>query len=447
MVINRKAYRQILEWKNQRQGKTALLLNGARRVGKSFLINLFGKNEYKNMIFIDFSNPPKDVINIFRDDSHDIPLFLSKLSIYYQVRLLRRESLIVFDEVQLYPHARQLIKHLVADGRYDYIESGSLLSLKENVKDILLPSEEEILEIYPLDFEEFLNAKSDYITIPFIKDCFERRQPPGQTLHRRILTDFRVYMLIGGMPQAVAEYLESHSFEAADQVKRTILSLYRRDIAKYAGVYKSKVTAIYDNIPSQLSKREKKYKLSSIDKDARLRAYEDAFMWLSDGMIVNPCFNATDPGYGLSLSMDHNTQKIYMSDTGLLVTHTFWNRSYTGNELYKAILFDKININEGMLMENIVSQMMKVNAHRLFFYSRVDTNKRENNMEIDFLLTHQNKISPVEVKSSVYKQHSSLNKFMEKFKQKLGEPFILYQKDLLVKDGVTHLPLYMAMFL
>ena len=200
-------------------------------------------------------------------------------------------------------------------------------------------------------------------------------------------------------------------------------------------------------MPSQLSKKEKKYKLSSIDKDARFRAYEDAFMWLSDGMIINPCFNATDPNYGLSLSLDHTTQKVYMADTGLLVTHAFRNRSFTSNELYRAVLFDKLSVNEGMLTENIVSQMLRVNEHRLFFYSRVDTNKRENNMEIDFLISHNGKISPVEVKSSVYKQHSSLDKFMKKFKPKLSEPFIIYQKDLLIKDGVTHLPIYMAMLL
>ena len=447
MILKRKVYQRMLKWKNQSQGKTALLLNGARRVGKSFLADYFGKNEYKSMISIDFSNPPKGIVSIFENDSHDIPAFLTKLSLFYQVKLYPGESLIVFDEVQLYPQARQLIKHLVADGRYNYLESGSLLSLRENVKDILIPSEEEELEIHPLDFEEFLNAMGDDVTIPYVKECFDNRQPLGQALHRRILTDFRTYMLVGGMPQAVIEYAISRDFEVADHVKRTILSLYRRDIAKYAGAYKGKVTAIFDNLPSQLSKKEKKYKLSSIDKDARLRAYEDAFMWLSDGMIVNPCFNATDPNYGLSLSMDHTTQKIYMADTGLLVTHAFWDRAFTSNELYKAILFDKLSVNEGMLMENIVSQMLRVNEHRLYFYSRVDTNKRENNMEIDFLLSKNSKISPVEVKSSVYTQHSSLDKLIKKFKPKLGESFIVYQKDLLIKNGVTHLPIYMTMFL
>jgi predicted AAA+ superfamily ATPase len=272
MVLKRKAYKRIVDWKSNSKGKTALLLNGARRVGKSFLAKHFGENEYKSMILIDFSNPPKDVISIFENDSHDIPMFLAKLSLYYQVRLHVRDSLIVFDEVQLYPKARQLIKHLVADGRYDYIESGSLLSLKENVKDILIPSEEEI-EIHPLDFEEFLHALGDEVTVSFIRECFEQRKPLGQALHRRVMGSFRTYMLVGGMPQAVIEYATSQDFEATDNIKRNILALYRRDIAKYAGAYKQKVTAIYDNLPGQLSKKEKKYKLSSIDKDARFRAY------------------------------------------------------------------------------------------------------------------------------------------------------------------------------
>jgi len=446
MVLKRKAYQLLVDWKNNK-GKTALLLNGARRVGKSFLASHFGKNEYKSMILIDFSNPPKDVIGIFENDSHDIPMLLTKLSLYYQVRLHIRDSLIVFDEVQLYPKARQLIKHLVADGRYDYIESGSLLSLKENVKDILIPSEEEEIEIHPLDFEEFLHALDDDVTIPHIRECFKQKTPLGQALHRRVMNSFRSYMLVGGMPQAVKEYATTRDFEAVDNIKRNILALYRRDIAKYACAYKGKVIAIYDNLPGQLSKKEKKYKLSSIDKSARFRAYEDAFMWLNDGMIVNPCYNATDPSFGLSLSMDNTTQKIYMADTGLLVTHAFKNHTFTGNEMYKAILFDKLNVNEGMLMENIAAQMLRANGHRLFFYSRVDKARRENHMEIDFLITYKNKISPIEVKSSAYKKHTSLDKFVKRFKPKLSEPLILYQKDFLLKDDVVHLPIYMAMFL
>ena len=249
------------------------------------------------------------------------------------------------------------------------------------------------------------------------------------------------------MPQAVIEYIKNKDFSAADKVKKRILSLYRNDIAKYAGGYKNKVLEIFDTLPGQLSKKEKKYKLSSINKDARFRSYEDAFMWLSDGMIVNPCFNATDPGIGLAMSSDHATQKIYMADTGLLVTHAFRDNDYSDNELYRAILLDKLNINEGMLIENAVAQMLRCNGHRLYFYSRVDSSNRKNMMEIDFLIAKKGKISPIEVKSFAYRSHSSLDKFKKKFSSKLGNACILYTKDIMIRDSVIHLPVYMAMFL
>jgi predicted AAA+ superfamily ATPase len=261
------------------------------------------------------------------------------------------------------------------------------------------------------------------------------------------MNDFRRYVLIGGMPQAVLEYIREKDFAAVDEVKRGILTLYRNDVSKFAGVYESKVNAIFDEILGQLSKKEKKYKLSSIDKDARMRSYEDAFMWLDDAMIVNPCFNATDPNVGLALSRDHSTQKIYMADTGLLVTQTFMDKDYADNELYRAILFGKLRVNEGMIMENIVAQMLKASGHRLYFYSRVDSANRGNMMEIDFLISAGKKICPVEVKASVYRSHSSLDKFRHKFSQRIGDAYVLYTKDFMIKDGVIHLPVYMAMFL
>jgi predicted AAA+ superfamily ATPase len=271
--------------------------------------------------------------------------------------------------------------------------------------------------------------------------------PLGQALHRKVMNDFRQYMLVGGMPQAVLEYAKTKAFASADRIKKNILTLYRSDISKFANGYENKVISIFDTIPGQLSKKEKKYKLSSITKEARMRSYEDSFMWLDDAMIVNPCFNTTDPNVGLGLSSDHSTQKIYMADTGLLVSHTFKDKNYIDNELYRAILFDKLNINEGMLMENIVAQMLRCSGHNLYFYSRVDYKNRKNMIEIDFLITDGKKVSPVEVKSSVYQKHSSLDKFRRKFSAKLGESYVLYQKDVRIKDGVIHLPLYMAMFL
>jgi predicted AAA+ superfamily ATPase len=447
MILKRKVYQELLDWKKKRHSASVLLLNGARRVGKSFICKMFGKNEYKSMIMIDFSNVPNVVRDIFQNDISDLDMFFAKLSAYYDIALYKRESLIVFDEVQLFPLARQLLKHLVSDGRYDYLETGSLISIKNNVKDILIPSEEEEIQMHPLDFEEFLWAMGNETTVPFLKQCFTQLKPLGQALHRRIMNDFRQYMLVGGMPQAVIAYVAGKNFEAADKEKKNIISLYRNDIAKYATGYKGKVTAVFDALPGQLSKKEKKYKLSSVIKGARLREYENAFMWLEDGMIANPCFNATEPGFGLALSLDHSTHKLYMADTGLLVTHTFGNRKYTDNTLYRAILLDKLNINEGMLMENIVAQMLRCNNHRLFFYSRSDSISRTGSMEIDFLISNGKKISPVEVKSSAYRAHSSLDKFMRKFASTIGEAFILYTKDVMVKDGIIHLPVYMTMFL
>jgi len=447
MFLKRKIYQKLLNWKKESNGNSVLLLNGARRVGKSFICEQFGKNEYRSMIIVDFGNVAKEIKDIFENDSADLDMFFAKLSAYYHIRLYHRESLIVFDEVQLFPKARQLLKYLVADGRFDYIETGSLLSLKQNVRGIVIPSEEDEIEMFPLDFEEFLWALGDDATVPFLHLCFEQKKPLGQALHRKVMNDFRQYLLIGGMPQAVVEYIKEKDFAAADRVKRRILTLYRNDIAKYAGGYKSKVTAIFDSLPGQLAKKEKKYRLSSIDKAARMRGYEDAFMWLSDGMIVNPCFNATDPHIGLALSSDHTTHKLYVADTGLLVTHAFGDKDYADNELYRAILLDKLHINEGMLMENAVAQMLRYNGHRLYFYSRVDSDNRQNMMEIDFLIADRGKICPVEVKSSTYRAHSSLDKFRRRFSSTLGDAYILYVKDIMIKDGVIHLPIYMTMFL
>ncbi|MCL2221591.1 MAG: ATP-binding protein, partial [Oscillospiraceae bacterium] len=342
---------------------------------------------------------------------------------------------------------RQLIKHLVADGRYDYIETGSLLSIKQNVKDILIPSEEDDIEMHPMDFEEFLWAIGADTTPQLLQSCFEQKMPLGQALHRKVMNDFRQYILVGGMPQSLLAYINDKDFAAADKAKRRILSLYRKDIARFAQGYESKVSAIFDTIPGQLSKKEKKYRITSLGKNARLREYEDAFMWLADGMITNPCFNATDPNAGLSLSLDHRTHKLYMADTGLLVTHAFADKSFSDNDLYKAILLDRLSINEGMIMENVVAQMLRSSGHRLFFYSRSDSDNHSSRMEIDFLIRGDKKICPIEVKSSNYRKHSSLDKFRQKFKHALGDAYILYGKDLMIKEGIIHLPLYMAMFL
>ncbi|MCF0111927.1 MAG: ATP-binding protein [Erysipelotrichaceae bacterium] len=443
-MLKRKIYNHLVRWKNSSCGATAMMIDGARRVGKSYIAEKFAKEQYRSYILVDFGKEEKDILDLFVNDSADLDLFFAKLSAYYSTVLYNRESLIIFDEVQQCPRARQLIKYLVEDGRYDYLETGSLIRLKKNVQDIIIPSEEEHIEMFPLDFEEFLWAMGDEATYPVIRTCFDAKKPLGAALHRKIMNDFRQYLLVGGMPQSVLAYRNGKNFEASDTAKRRILKLYRDDVAKFAAGYEDKVFAVFDNIPGQLSKKEKKYRITSLDKQARYRTYEDCFIWLNEAMVVNTCFNSTDPHVGLALCADNTTQKCYMADTGLLVTHTFKDKNFTDNELYKAILFDKLNINEGMLMENIVAQMLRHKRERLYFYSRSDNKERENHMEIDFLITEGKKISLVEVKSGNYRSHSSLDKFRRHFSSVIGNSYVLYTKDVMIKDGIIHLPVYMA---
>lgn len=447
MILKRKTYEILKRWKEESNGSTAILIDGARRVGKSYLAEEFAKNEYKSYILINFSKVSNKIKDIFENDIMDLDLFFNKLSIMFSVELFTRNTLFIFDEVQRFPRAREIIKFLVEDGRYDYIETGSLISLKQNTEDIVIPSEEEHINMYPLDFEEFLWAMGDNVTIPFLKKCFDSLSPLGDAVHRKMMNLFRQYLLVGGMPQAVIEYVTSKNFAKVDHIKKTILTLYRQDITRFAKGYESKVLAIFDQIPAQLSKKEKKFSISSLGKNAKSRTYEDAFMWLTEGMITNNCYNATDPTIGLSMYLDMASQKCYMMDTGLLVTLAFKDNNYISNELYKSVLLDKISVNEGMLMENIVAQMLKTSGHNLFFYSRSDSIDRANHMEIDFLISRKNKICPIEVKSSSYNTHSSLDKFSLKFKGRIGQPYILYSKDILVKNNIVHLPIYMAMFL
>ena len=445
--MERKIYKKLKEWKERSKGTSALLIDGARRVGKSYIAQEFAKNEYKSFILIDFSYPNPEVIKCFEEDYYDLDAFFTKLSLIFRVALHKRESLVIFDEIQLYPRARQLIKHFVADGRYDYIETGSLISLRQNVKDILIPSEEEHIKMYPMDFEEFLLALGDTLTVPFLKENFLNRTQLGAAVHRKVLKDFRTYMLVGGMPQAVLKYVEGKNFEEVESIKKQILNLYRTDIGKFSGNEEEKVFLIFDNIVNELSKKEKKFKVSHLSKNARMRDFEDAFSWLDNSMMVNRCFNSTDPQVGLNINLDYRTHKCYMADTGLLVTQAFADSDFLDNKLYKSILFDKLNVNEGMLLENIVSQMLVANGRKLFFYSRKKDKDRKNNIEIDFLITKDRKVVPIEVKSSSYQKHTSLDRFITKFNSRLNEKYILYQKDIMVKDGVTHLPVYMAMFL
>ena len=450
--MKRKIYDKLLEWKNNDAGKTALLIDGARRVGKSYIVEEFAKSEYSSYILIDFNKAGRDVLDLLDNSLDNLDTFFIYLSEYYSVKLIERESLIVFDEVQLFPRARAAIKYLVADGRFDYIETGSIVSIKKNIKNIVIPSEERRIRMYPMDFEEFLWANGNDTLMQLIMDHFIEMKPLGQAMHRKVMNLFRQYLIVGGMPQAVVEYTASHEFSRVDQVKRDILALYREDVSKHANGYEIKVVGIFDEIPAQLSKHEKKFSLSSIKKEARFRDYEDALFWLDDARIVNICYNSTEPGIGLKLNMNRLTLKCYMGDTGLLISHAFDEKGLVSEEIYKKLLFDKLEFNKGMLIENIAAQMLVASGHKLYFYSNLSRTDSSSRMEIDFLISKnkvssRRNISPVEVKSSKNYTLSSIRKFKEKFKSQLHTPFVLHTGDLKIDDGIIFLPIYMTPFL
>jgi predicted AAA+ superfamily ATPase len=447
MIFRRKIYDRLLEWKRESNGSSALLVEGARRVGKSSIVEEFAKREYGAYILIDFNRPKEGVVDAIVNHPDDLNGLFNLLMVSYGRLLEPRNSLIVFDEVQRCPAARQLIKYLVADGRYDYIETGSLISIRKNVKDISIPSEEEAIGMFPMDFEEFCWALGDNVSVDFARKAFLARKPMGVALHKAVMKRFREYLIVGGMPQAVAAYKETGDFGKVDRVKRLILKLYGDDISKYAGADAPKVRGIFNQLPGQLSKKEKKYFLSAVSSDARMREYAESFRWLDESRIVNIARNASDPDIALAMSEDYETQKLYSSDTGLLIAQSFANRPYTENELYRALMLGELSVNEGMVAENAVAQALRANGVELYFYSRPDKGNGEGHMEIDFLVRRGDSICPVEVKSGAYQRHASLDKFMRKFRGRLGEAYILYTKDLMVKDGVIHLPLYMAMFL
>lgn len=448
-MMKRKIYTTLLDWKERRAGKTALLIDGARRVGKSYIVEAFAKKEYRSYILIDFFTASQDVKDLFENYLHDLDTFFLFLSNYYQVKLYPRETLIIFDEVQEFPRARGAIKYLVADGRYDYIETGSLMSIKKNVQDALIPSEEHHVNLYPMDFEEFLWALGDDMLMPFIKERFEKKQPLGPALHRKAMDLFRQYLIVGGMPQAVKEFVESRDFDEVDRVKRDILTLYRADMMEHAQGYEIKVARVFDEIPAQLQKHERKFKLADLEKNARMRDYEDALFWLDDAMIVNTCYNSTAPNIGLKLNMDRLTLKCYMADTGLLISHAFDENGIVSEEIYKKILFDKLEVNMGMIVENVVAQMLVASGHKLYFYSNPSREDKNARMEIDFLIakdkiSNRHNISPIEVKSSTRYTLTSLRKFVTKYKEQTHIPYVIHPNDFKEEDGIVYLPLYMT---
>lgn len=447
--MKRKIYTELTKWKQEDAGGTALLIDGARRVGKSYIVEVFGKAEYKSYIMIDFNRVSKEVTELFAHYLDDLDMFFLYLSNFYNVKLYEHETLIIFDEVQLFPRARAAIKYLVADGRYDYIETGSLMSIRKNVQDIVIPSEERHLRMYPMDFEEFLWALGNETMMDFVRVCFEKRKPLGQALHRKAMDHFRQYLIIGGMPQAVEAYVDTRDFARVDRIKRDILELYRADIVKHAVGYEMKVEQIFDDIPAQLQKHEKKFRLSSLKKEARFRDYEDALFWLSDAMIVNICYNSTAPNIGLKLNMERMTLKCYMADTGLLISHAFDENGIVSEEIYRKLLFDKLEVNQGMIVENVVAQMLAASGHKLYFYSNSSRDDADQRMEIDFLIakskiSSRHNISPIEVKSGKNYTLTSLRKFKEKYKEQLHIPYLLHTGDLKEEEGIVYLPLYMT---
>ena len=447
--MKRKIYNKLLNWKKESNGEYALLIDGARRVGKSYIVRQFAEKEYSSYVILDFNLVSKSIKDLFENDLDNLDRFFMYLSNYTGKTLYTRDTLIVFDEVQQYPKARAAIKYLVKDGRYDYIETGSLISIKKNVEGIVIPSEEEHIKMFPMDFEEFLWAMGEEMLMPFIKDCFERKKPLGQLMHRRAMDYFRLYMIVGGMPQAVEKYVETRDFAKVDKLKRRILELYRSDISKYAKGYDTKVKSIFEEIPSQLQKHEKKFRLSALKEGARARDYETAFFWLDDAMIINSCYNTTEPNVGLNLNKDTNTMKCYMADTGLLISHAFDANEIVSEDLYRKILLDKLEMNSGMIVENIVAQMLRTAGHKLFFYSNSSMTDKDSRMEIDFLIakskiTTRHNISPIEVKSSVRYTLTSLRKCIAKYGSCLSTAYVIHPADLKEEDNIVFLPLYMC---
>ena len=450
--MRRKIYSELLKWKRENNGEVALLIDGARRIGKSYIAEQFAKENYKSYILIDFNKVGKDIKELFDNYLDNLDMFFMYLSSYYKTDLYERETLIIFDEVQLYPRARSAIKYLVADGRYDYIETGSLISIKKNVENILIPSEERHLNMYPMDFEEFLWANENNNLMDLIRKCFEDKKPMGQLMHREAMDYFKQYLIVGGMPQAVEKYVNTKNFKEVDLIKRDILNLYKDDIVKYSGDDAVKVQSIFEEIPSQLQKHEKRFSFNVLQKNARYRDYKDAFFWLQESMIVNIAFNTTEPNIGLRLNRESSALKCYMGDTGLLISLAFDEKGLVDEEIYKKILFNKLTFNEGMIMENIVAQMLTATGKKLYFYFNYDKQNSLNNMEIDFLIaknkiTSRHNISPIEVKSGKNYTFSSLNKFKNKYKEYISTGYVLHIEDLKVDNDIVFLPIYMTSLL
>lgn len=442
-MFKRKIYSKILEWKQESDGRTALLIEGARRIGKSTVVEEFARNEYESYILIDFAKASKQIRTLFEDVSDLNYLFL-QLQLQYKVDLHERKSVIIFDEVQLCPMARQAIKALVEDHRYDYIETGSLISIKKNVKDILIPSEERKISMYPMDYEEFLWAVGDETTFSLLKKCFEMNQGLGDAMNRKQLRQFRLYMLVGGMPQAIATYIETNNFRKVDEMKRDILNLYEADFAKIDPT--GRLAMLFDAIPAQLNKNASRFQASSVLDGEKSDKILELIAELKDSKTVLVSYNANDPNAGMANTRDLSRFKLFLSDTGLFVTLMFKDKDFTENEIYEKLLSDKLGVNLGYLYENVVAQCLAANGNELYYHT-IMNEKSKHNYEIDFILARKNKIVPVEVKSSGYKTHKSLDVFTEKFSDRILKRYLIYTKDMSKDQDISCIPVYMIPFI
>lgn len=448
MIFKRKIYDDLLKWKQLSNGNSAVLIEGARRIGKSTIVEEFAKKEYDDYLILDFALESEEIKENFIKNIGKLDVFFRNLFLLKEKSLKGKHCAIIFDEVQFFPIARQAIKYLVKDGRYDYIETGSLISIKKNVKDILIPSEEYRIKMWPMDFEEFLWANNDDFTYPIIKEAFNNRKPLGDGIHNKIMAKFREYMAVGGMPQAVESFVNGETYEQIDFIKRNILNLYREDLAKYDDENHEKASVVFKTIPEQLENKNSHFKMSKLDKNARYKNYLDAISFISESMIGNECINVTQPEISLELYADRSNFKLYMTDTGLLVSMIMASSQKTEDNIYKSLIFNKLSINQGMVMENMVAQMLKTSGHELYFHEYMYVPKdKEKKYEIDFMTIRKKKICPIEVKSSSYTSHKSFDYLIKKYPIKIEDRFIIYTKDLKYEDGITYIPIYMTMFI
>ncbi|WMD16874.1 AAA family ATPase [Anaerostipes hadrus] len=443
LVFRRKIYNEISEWKEKRSDRYALLIKGARRVGKSTIAEEFAKNEFRSYILIDFAHTSKEIIELF-DDMYNLDFFFLQLQQFTGTRLYEKESVIIFDEVQLFPKARQAIKYLVADGRYKYIETGSLLSIKKNTKDILIPSEEHKISMYPMDFEEFLWSIDDEMTADTIKVLLKNKKSAGNAMHRNLMRKFRLYMLIGGMPQAIESYIEHNNLQVVDEVKREIVDLYEEDFVKIDGT--GLAGDIYDTIPANLSNNASRYVLSNAREGTRESHVRELIPDMLSSFTINIAYRANNPGVGMSLEKDTSRYKLFLSDIGLFITLAFKDKKYTENIIYNKLLSDKLEANLGYVYENVVAQMLITKGNNLFYYT-MESETSNHLYEIDFLISVGDKICPIEVKSGNYRAHKSLDVFCEKFSKRIGDKYVIHVKDYKWENGIHYIPVYMVPFL